>query len=82
MMAIEGLQWGHDLVVMESFYKLHGCGLDIWLQWGHDLVVMESGCRCSTVHTSPCFNGAMTSWSWRAQPAAGPELRSDASMGP
>ena len=36
------LQWGHDLVVMESLWTWKQEGLSVRLQWGHDLVVMES----------------------------------------
>ena len=36
------LQWGHDLVVMESPISAEHPAHHPGLQWGHDLVVMES----------------------------------------
>ncbi len=35
------LQWGHNVIVVESWYLLSGFGFILWLQWGHNVIVVE-----------------------------------------
>ena len=64
--ALQKLQWGHDLAVMERLLFMKTTMKSTGLQWGHDLAVMERPPTCWPTSCGQCFNGAMTLRSWRA----------------